>query len=173
MRANATVRPTGVCRASLRPVAVALPRPTAAAVAHRNVAAKAQDKSTVAAVALEAAPQTETQTHAVTLLDAATYNDFLQLHADKLVVVDFYTDWCGPCKLVAPEIERMARESDPSKVQYAKLNCGLTNDSKKLAISLGIKALPTFHLYREAKLQTMMTGNKVKALEELICKHLA
>lgn len=105
-------------------------------------------------------------------VDAATFHSFLEDNADKLCVVDFYTDWCGPCKMIAPELERLAREADPSRVVYAKLNCGATNDSKKLAMALGIKALPTFHLYRASKVQSSMTGAKVKALQELVEKHI-
>ncbi len=45
---------------------------------------------------------------------------------------------------------------------FAKLDCGATNDSKRLAMSLGIKALPTFHIYKGGKLVDTMTGAKVR-----------
>lgn len=119
---------------------------------------------------LEAPAATSTRTVAV--VESGNYQEFLAQHQNVLVVMDFFTQWCGPCKMIAPELERMASESDPSRIVFAKMDCGADNDSKRLAMSLGIKALPTFHLYREQKVQSTMTGAKVKALQELIDKHL-
>ncbi|GLC70021.1 hypothetical protein PLESTF_000914100 [Pleodorina starrii] len=108
----------------------------------------------------------------VHVIQAEEYHAFLSEHADKLVTMDFYAVWCGPCKMIAPELDRMAAEADPSKLVFAKLDCGASNESKKLAMSLGIKALPTFHLYKNSKLVDSMTGAKVKSLAELIDKHM-
>ncbi|GFR48115.1 hypothetical protein Agub_g9940 [Astrephomene gubernaculifera] len=102
---------------------------------------------------------------------AESYRDFLAENAEKLVMMDFYAVWCGPCKVIAPEIERMAAESDPEKLVFAKFDCGATDASKRLAMSLGIKALPTFHLYRNCQMVDSMTGAKLKSLQEMLAKH--
>lgn len=107
----------------------------------------------------------------VVQLTAASFQEFLETHSDKLAVIDFYAVWCGPCKMIAPQVERLATEWDSSKVVFGKLDCGADNDTKKLAMSLGIKALPTFQLYRGGKQVDTMTGAKVKILEDLIAKH--
>ncbi|KXZ55106.1 hypothetical protein GPECTOR_3g26 [Gonium pectorale] len=148
----------------VRPVAVALPRKAAAARPQVRT-----DSATLAAMPITV-DAVEAPAKMVHMLTAESYNDFLADNAEKLVVVDFYAVWCGPCKMIAPELDRMAAESD-SSIVFAKMDCGATNESKKLAMSLGIKALPTFHLYRNSRMVDSMTGAKVKALQELITKH--
>ncbi|MEW5302981.1 MAG: hypothetical protein WDW36_005714 [Sanguina aurantia] len=102
-------------------------------------------------------------------LTVQNYHTFVESN-DSLVIVDYYTDWCGPCKMIAPELERMAAQY--SKVAFAKLNCGLDNDSKRLAIALGIKALPTFHIFKGGKKQAELTGAKAAQLRQLIESHM-
>ncbi|KAG2424158.1 hypothetical protein HXX76_014691 [Chlamydomonas incerta] len=152
-------------RAAVRPVAVAVPR--------KRLAAPPASAATASAVtATEQAVAEVTIANGVHILTADTYHGFLDKHAEKLIVTDFYAVWCGPCKVIAPEIERLANEMDASQVVFAKMDCGATNESKKLAMALNIKALPTFHLYRNSKQVDSMTGAKIKALTDLIGKHL-
>ncbi|GIL91927.1 hypothetical protein Vretimale_18621 [Volvox reticuliferus] len=152
-------------RICLRTVAVAVPRKVMSIGR-----ATRTEKATLASmpVTAEAVAAPAKIVHVIT---ADQYHEFLAEHSDKLVTMDFFAVWCGPCKMIAPELDRLAAESDPSKLVFAKLDCGATNESKKLAISLGIKALPTFHLYKDSKLVDTMTGAKVKNLVELITKH--
>ncbi|KAG2482288.1 hypothetical protein HYH03_018773 [Edaphochlamys debaryana] len=147
-------------------MAVAVPRKGSAP----RPAARADAASTMSAAPVTA--EVTTSMNEVHQLTAETYHDFLATHHDKLVLVDFYAVWCGPCKMMAPELDKMAAVCDTSKQLYAKLDCGATNESKKLAMSLGIKALPTFHLYRGHKIVDQMTGAKIAALKDLINKHL-
>ncbi|GIL65707.1 hypothetical protein Vafri_19386 [Volvox africanus] len=165
MNAASGLRTGHAERTCLRTMAVALPRK---AMSARR--ATRTEKATLASIAVTeeavAAPA-----KIVHLITADQYHEFLAEHSDKLITMDFYAVWCGPCKMVAPELDRLAAESDPSKLVFAKLDCGATNESKKLAMSLGIKALPTFHLYKDSKLVDTMTGAKVKNLVDLITKH--
>mmetsp|Transcript_20890 Transcript_20890/g.45692 ORF Transcript_20890/g.45692 Transcript_20890/m.45692 type:complete len:156 (-) Transcript_20890:1477-1944(-) len=103
-------------------------------------------------------------------ISPASYHTFLSENNNKLSVVDFYTTWCGPCKLIAPTVEQYA--NDYSQVAFAKMDCGADNDSKKLAMGLGIKALPTFHLYKGQVKVAEMTGSKAEALKKLIEEHM-
>lgn len=84
----------------------------------------------------------------------------------KLCVVDFYADWCGPCKAVAPEIERMAAEY--ADVQFLKVN---EKDSADAMMARQIRAFPTFHLYLKNARVADMTGASPPKLRELIEKH--
>eukprot|EP00873_Tetraselmis_striata_P011449 jgi/Tetstr1/431713/TSEL_021238.t1 len=83
---------------------------------------------------------------------------------NKLVVVDFYTDWCGPCKIILPTLVEM-NAADPD-VEIVKFNCNQEN--KVLGKELGIRVAPTFHLYKGGEKLAEMTGAKPDKLKELI-----
>lgn len=97
-----------------------------------------------------------------------TFYPALEAAGDALVVVDFYTDWCGPCKLMAPKLAAWHGELAPA-VQFLKFNCN--KDNAVLGKALGIKVAPTFHLYRAGKQLEVLTGAKEEALRELIDQH--
>jgi thioredoxin 1 len=75
------------------------------------------------------------------------YDAFLADSGDSLAIVDFYTSWCGPCKLIAPKVEAMAEEL--SNVRFAKLN--LETCPGQFAKDRGIKSLPTFFVMKKVR----------------------
>lgn len=89
---------------------------------------------------------------------------------DGLTVIDFYTQWCGPCKLIAPRVEEMAQDIPEAK--FGKLD--LTNMAGAPAFTKerAVKALPTFHLYKGGEKVNQMTGNDPKGLRKLIVSAL-
>lgn len=89
-----------------------------------------------------------------------------------LVVVDYYTQWCGPCKVIAPEVERMAAEYSKKGVRFAKMDCGQSDESKKWAMRNKIKLLPTFRLYSQTEQTGELTGTKMAELRAMIDKQL-
>ncbi|GIL78153.1 hypothetical protein Vretimale_7525 [Volvox reticuliferus] len=97
-------------------------------------------------------------------LNKDTFWEYLKLQGDTLVVVDFYTDWCGPCKLIYPELVKLSQERND--VRFVKVNCNKTN--KELGMALAIKVAPTFHLYRNSTKVADMTGAKLDKLISLI-----
>lgn len=60
------------------------------------------------------------------------------LNSDKMVLIDFYAEWCGPCKMLAPTIEELAKENENIKI--AKIN---VDDEKDLALEYQIMSIPT------------------------------
>lgn len=60
------------------------------------------------------------------------------IKSEKVVLVDFYAEWCGPCKMLAPVIEQIAKENEEIKV--AKIN---VDDSQELAEKYGVMSIPT------------------------------
>lgn len=74
--------------------------------------------------------------------------------ADVPVLVDFYADWCGPCKIMAPVLDELARERIGS-VLIAKLD---TDRSPQISSALGIRGIPTLILYRDGHEVSRQTG---------------
>jgi thioredoxin 1 len=76
------------------------------------------------------------------------------LKAGQPVVVDFYADWCGPCRMMAPVLERLAGEY-AGKVTVGKLDVDVNQD---IAIRYGVMAMPTLGLFRDGKLVDRLVG---------------
>jgi thioredoxin 1 len=72
-----------------------------------------------------------------------------------LVLVDFYAEWCGPCKMIAPIVEEIANEFNSLKV--LKINA---DNAQELMRQFGIRGIPTLLLFKEGK----VTATKVGAL---------
>lgn len=66
--------------------------------------------------------------------------------SEKPVLVDFYADWCNPCKMLSPEVEAFAEETQTVKV--CKLN---VDESSELAVMYGVMSIPTLILLKEGK----------------------
>eukprot|EP00808_Paulinella_micropora_P015186 g35100.t1 len=103
----------------------------------------------------------------ITELFKDTFYPTLEEAGDTLVVVDFFTDWCGPCKLMYPKLLEFAREFPD--VKFVKVNAN--DDFKDIGRVLKIQAAPTFHLYRQNNLLAVMSGAKVDELKQLIITH--
>lgn len=94
------------------------------------------------------------------------------IEKDKLVVVDFYADWCMPCRFVAPILEKLEKEFDGS-VEFAKVN---VDDNAELARRYNISAIPTLIMFYKGKIlnsfigalpENMLRDEIKKALETL------
>merc|ERR1719273_153522 len=91
-----------------------------------------------------AASSTALQPGAVTQVKTdAHFRSLLMQAESKLVVVDYYADWCGPCKMIAPEFENMAKVN--KNCMFLKVNVDKCN---QLAAQQGVKAMPTFQFFR-------------------------
>ena len=91
------------------------------------------------------------------------------LEADIPVLVDFYADWCGPCKMMAPIVAQLAEEYD-GKVKVGKCNI---DDEDGLARMYRVMSIPTFIVFKGGKAVKKMIGMQdkrtlVAALEEAL-----
>ncbi|CAN8102485.1 unnamed protein product [Discula destructiva] len=101
-----------------------------------------------------------------TIKDAAEFKETLAAH--KVVFVDWYATWCGPCKMIAPKIAQWSNEYP--EVHFVKID---VDDNPELAAEHGVKAMPTFHVFKngEAKAADEFVSAAPPKIEALIKKH--
>ena len=87
--------------------------------------------------------------------DASFNADVLQ--SDKPVIVDFWAEWCGPCRMVGPILEEIAGEHD--SIVVAKLN---VDENPQTSASYGISSIPTLNVYKGGEVVKSIIGAKSK-----------
>lgn len=80
------------------------------------------------------------------------------VNSELPALVDFWAEWCAPCKSIAPIVEELAGEYQ-SKVRIGKLN---VDENPKTATQYGIRGIPTLLLFKEGKVVNQMVGVKSK-----------
>ena len=81
------------------------------------------------------------------------------LKSDIPVLVDFWASWCGPCRMLAPVIEDLAKELS-GKAKVGKVN---VDEEEQLAVQYNIMSIPTVILFKDGKVAATSTGVKNKA----------
>ena len=88
-----------------------------------------------------------------------TKENFASVQAsEKTVLLDFYADWCGPCRMVAPLVEEIARENPQFLV--AKIN---VDEDPALAMQFGIVSIPTLIVMKNGEVVQQVAGARPKA----------
>ncbi|XP_006645210.1 thioredoxin F, chloroplastic [Oryza brachyantha] len=100
----------------------------------------------------------------VTEVNKDTFWPIVKAAGEKIVVLDMYTQWCGPCKVMAPKFQEMSEKDQD--VVFLKLDCN--QDNKSLAKELGIKVVPTFKILKDGKVVKEVTGAKIDELIQAI-----
>lgn len=72
---------------------------------------------------------------------------------NDIVFVDFYADWCGPCKMLAPSVDKLAQEHP--EVQVVKVN---TDDEAQLAMDYQVQSIPTLMVFKKGELVERQLG---------------
>ena len=94
----------------------------------------------------------------VTELTETTFDEVVAGSAEP-VVVDFWAEWCGPCKMVAPILDEIAVEQ-AGKVKIAKLN---VDEVPAIAQRYGVMSIPTMLVFKDGEVDKRIVGAKPKA----------
>ncbi|TKA76361.1 hypothetical protein B0A49_06089 [Cryomyces minteri] len=90
------------------------------------------------------------------------------LSSSRIVVVDFYADWCGPCKAIAPVYEQLSSQlSRPNQITFTKVN---TDNQQEIAQSYNITAMPTFLIFKQSREVTRIRGANPAQLSTAVQK---
>lgn len=86
-------------------------------------------------------------------LDQSNFYDTIS-NAEKPIIVDFYADWCGPCKMLSPIMEELARENEGSVV-ICKVN---VDDNPEIASRYAVAGIPMFVSFKNGQVHKRMVG---------------
>jgi thioredoxin 1 len=99
--------------------------------------------------------------------DASFANDVLK--ADKPVLVDYWAEWCGPCKMIAPILDEVSMNYN-GRLQIAKMN---VDENRSIPAEYGIRGIPTLMLFKNGQLAATKVGALSKSqLTTFIDAHL-
>ncbi|MFT6633361.1 MAG: thioredoxin 1 [Bacteriovoracaceae bacterium] len=93
-------------------------------------------------------------------LHTVTSADFDEkvLKSNKTVLVDFYADWCGPCKALAPTLDEIAKEQSETTI-IVKVDVDASQD---LASKYGVRGMPTMLIFKDGEVKGTLVGNQPK-----------
>jgi thioredoxin 1 len=102
---------------------------------------------------LQAAPLAKETSMSTVKADKNTFKAEV-LDAAEPVVVDFWAEWCGPCKMIAPSLEEISTEM-AGKVKVAKVNI---DENPEIAAQYGIRSIPTLMIFKGGEVADMKVG---------------
>jgi len=101
---------------------------------------------------------------AVNISSASQFNQLLS--STTIVVTDFYADWCGPCKQIAPTYEKLSSKfSKPKVVTFTKVN---VDNQQEISRKYGVSAMPTFMIFRNSTVIETIRGADPRKLTQAI-----
>jgi len=99
----------------------------------------------------------------------AEFDQTIQEAGGRLVVIDYSTTWCGPCKVIAPKFEELSEQY--SDAVFLKVIGDASPDASKLMKREGVRSVPSFHYFVNGEKVEVVNGANADAIEAAIAKH--
>ena len=99
------------------------------------------------------------------VMELTSQNFNQEISNNDLLLVDFWAEWCGPCKSMHPIITRMAKKY--KKVRFARVN---VDNAQDIAMKYGVQSIPTFIMFKNGEIANQMVGAVGEPGIHMICK---
>jgi thioredoxin len=93
-------------------------------------------------------------------------NSYLSSETEGLVVLDWSAEWCGPCKRIAPEFEKLAQTETSVKFLHADID-----ELEETAVQMGISSVPTFLFFKKGVQVDKVSGANISMIKIAVSKH--
>ena len=104
----------------------------------------------------------------IPVMELTSQNFNQEIMNNDLLLVDFWAEWCGPCKSMHPIFTRMAKKY--KRVRFARVN---VDDAQDVAMKYGVQSIPTFIMFRNGEVVNRMVGAVGEPGIHMICKKFA
>ena len=108
------------------------------------------------------------------VINTTTKDEFEEkvLKSDKVVLVDFWAQWCPPCRAMAPVLDMTARNME-KEIDIVKIDIEETPDNSQLAMEYGVRGIPNMKVFKDGKMVEEIVGMRPQpALEGILKNHL-
>ena len=99
------------------------------------------------------------------VIELTSQNFYQEIRDNNLLLVDFWAEWCGPCKSMHPIFTRMAKKY--KQIRFARVN---VDDAQDIAMKYGVQSIPTFIMFKNAEVVNTMVGAVGEPGIHMICK---
>jgi len=101
------------------------------------------------------------------VIELTSQNFNQEIKNNNLLLVDFWAEWCGPCKSMHPIFTRMAKKY--KQIRFARVN---VDDAQDIAMKYGVQSIPTFIMFKNAEIVNRMVGAVGEPGIHMICKKI-
>jgi len=101
----------------------------------------------------------------IPVIELTSQNFNQEIKNNNLLLVDFWAEWCGPCKSMHPIFTRMAKKY--KQIRFARVN---VDDAQDIAMRYGVQSIPTFIMFKNAEVVNRMVGAVGEPGIHMICK---